>query len=115
MPRNDSSLQRATISKLYKDYERLKVSLDALFSESQLIKASENTQSESFARVGEIHKSQPLEEQETVFKFQTGSEQTLVLKPLIQEHNIDEVIIEEREREILKLNSDLVLVNDMFR
>ncbi len=32
MPRQDAALQRATVSKLFKDYERLKASLDGIVS-----------------------------------------------------------------------------------
>jgi hypothetical protein len=41
--------------------------------------------------------------------------QKLVLKPLIQANDVDDMIIEEREKEIKKLHQDLLLVHDMYK
>jgi hypothetical protein len=41
--------------------------------------------------------------------------QKLVLKPMIQANDVDDMIIEEREKEIKKLHQDLLLVNSMYK
>jgi len=41
--------------------------------------------------------------------------QQLKLQPLLQGQEVDDAILEEREREIKKMHHDLVLVNEMFQ
>ncbi len=41
--------------------------------------------------------------------------QQLKLQPLLQGQDVDDAILEEREREIKKMHHDLVLVNEMFQ
>lgn len=52
----------------------------------------------------------PLSKQE-----QAQLQQQLKLKPLLQGKEVDDAILEERERDIKKMNQDLVLVNEMFK
>ncbi len=128
MPRQDAALQRATVSKLFKDYERLKASLDGIVSEAQLIKVQPSTESpvEAFNRTGSLtssnthsklehgygnHESRQVDARVENHQLQ---EQKLDVKPLIQIQDIDEIIIAERERDIQKINQDIAMVNDMF-
>ena len=116
---SDAGLQRAGLSKLYKDYERLKVTMESLSSESQLVKVhvggnnSENT--EAFARTGNYVPNEADSSAKSNNNTGNLQKQAIVMKPLIQIQDIDELIIEEREREIKKINEDLFLVNDMFK
>lgn len=41
--------------------------------------------------------------------------QQLKLQPLLQGKEVDDAILEERERDIKKMNHDLILVNEMFK
>ncbi len=41
--------------------------------------------------------------------------QSLTLKPLLQGREVDDAILEERNKDILKMNQDLALVNEMFK
>lgn len=41
--------------------------------------------------------------------------QQLKLQPLLQGQEVDDAILEEREREIKKMHHDLILVNEMFQ
>ena len=42
-------------------------------------------------------------------------QQQLQLRPLLQGQEVDAAIMEERERDINKLNRDMVLVNEMYK
>lgn len=127
MPRQDAALQRATVSKLFKDYERLKASLEGIVSEAQLIKVQPGSEAavESFNRTGNNnnnnqrsaysqHAHESRQEDSRMNNQQKQQMQTLDTKPLIQIQDIDEVIIAERERDIQKINEDIAMVNDMF-
>jgi hypothetical protein len=95
-------IQRATLQKLFKDYERLKISLDMLSNEAQLITVSAAASSnDNFSRTGNNE--------------DLGQKQQIVFKPVLQEKDIDEIMLDERADEIKKLNEDLILVNDMFK
>jgi len=46
---------------------------------------------------------------------QRQQQQQIVLKPLLTGKEVDDAILEERERDIRKMNHDLQLVNEMFK
>lgn len=119
MPRNEGAMQRATVSKLFKDYERLKVSLEGIQSESQLIKTQAGGAGvETFNRTTHSSSSTTTSSSSSTFQHYEHREQSqtqkLDIKPLVQLQDIDEIILEERERDIKKINEDLAMVNDMF-
>jgi hypothetical protein len=121
LPRQDAAMQRATISKLFKDYERLKVSLEGIVSESQLIKfqpgLSGGGATSTPQRVDHYSRDQQRDEQQQQQQFQKQlqlKQEQIQLKPTILMQDIDEIIIAERERDIQKINEDLFMVNDMF-
>lgn len=98
-------LQRATLQKLSKDFERLKISFDALSTEAQLIAISTAVSSnDNFNRTGASENG----------GGGLNQKQQLGFKLVLHEHD-DEKEIEERAQEIKKLNADLILVNDMFK
>jgi hypothetical protein len=120
---NSTPLQRATLSKLFKDYERLKISLEGVISESQLVKVYNPTSMESFSRTGgngnssanEVALQEERDKHEGNTIVITQGRDKVVFKPMVQIHDTDEMIIAEREKEIEKLHEDLERVADMYK
>lgn len=135
MPRTEAAPKRTAVGKLQKDFERIKMNVQALSSEASLIKVSQELAGkESFARVGggagssggagrrntpssgnifDERPPLPPEEQQQQQQFQTKS--GLQIQNMLQDREIDEAIMAERERDIKKLNNDIRLVNEMFQ
>ena len=145
-----------------KDFEKIKVNIQAILNESTLVKVvNERGEVESFSRVGSTaigiagaatstgitssngrQQSQggnnnssnnsssggvtggsagsyidpnyppkpPLSKKE-----QAQHLQQMKLQPIMSGQDVDAAILEERERDIKKMNRDLVLVNEMFK
>lgn len=124
-----------------KDFDKVKVNIQAILNESALVKVvNERGEVESFARTGSTASSSastpngsssgrntaqgwggaadepsslpapPMNKQQ-----QAQHIQQLKLQPILQGKEVDEAILEERERDIKKMNHDLVLVNEMFQ
>ena len=141
-----------------KDFEKIKVNIQAILNESTLVKVvNERGEVESFSRVGStaigiagaatstgITSSNgrqqgqgsnnnsssggvtggsagsyidpnyppktPLSKKE-----QAQQLQQMKLQPIMSGQDVDAAILEERERDIKKMNRDLVLVNEMFK
>jgi hypothetical protein len=112
LPRTPELAQkRITLGKLTKDFERVKVSVQSISSEAALIKEVEiaGINGNDFNRIGEstpqqVGKEGSNQQQMTETKFQA----------LIGDE-VDEAIRLERERDIKKMNQDLVLINEMMR
>ena len=114
MPRTESGPKRATLGKLQKDFERLKVSVQSISSESSLVKVSlDGVSNDTFSRTEGF--SGPDKIQQNSVDSSKVLKQDLQLKPLMQGREVDEAIMEERERDIQKINKDLLLVNEMFK
>jgi hypothetical protein len=115
-PRTEVASKRLAISKLQKDHERVKTLVDSLSSECAQIKvSSDGSNSSSGKQKGFVDDFN----QDTSRNQSGGMAQAQTLKGpqfvAIQEVDIDSLIIEEREREIKKLNNDIKLVNEMFK
>lgn len=119
LPRQEAAPKRTALGKLQKDFDRIKINMQALSSESALIKISHDMgESESFNRIGEVTTNGMQRE-----SHQTGDgggapmdqQQKLALVPLMQGNEVDDAIMEEREKDIRKMNQDLALVNEMFK
>lgn len=82
----------------------IKVSLDALGSLSSSTKRAGNGSNNN------LESSQFQDNANNNFK--TGSQKQVVT---LKEVDIDSLIIEERERDIKKINQDIIMVNEMFR
>jgi hypothetical protein len=97
------------------------VSLEAIINESQLVKVNNAITSDSFSRTGNNSSANNAALYDETNKHDDNSivinngQQKLVLKPLVQAADVDEMIIEEREKEIAKLHEDLVRVQDMYK
>ncbi len=128
-----------------KDFEKVKVNIQAILNESSLVKVvNERGEIESFARTGSAVNSSAstptgsssgrnttgggaqgwgsaADEQSSLpappmnKQQQAQHIQQLKLQPLLQGKEVDDAILEERERDIKKMNHDLVLVNEMFQ
>jgi hypothetical protein len=147
LPRPEAAPKRTTLGKLMKDFDKVKVHIQAILNEASLVKiVNERGEVESFARTSSAATSSgaptpptsgsasssgtpswgrgaasfadqnaepprpPMSKQE-----QAQHIQQLKLKPLLQGQEVDDAILEERERDIKKMNHDLVLVNEMFK
>jgi len=142
IPRTEAAAKRTTLGKLMKDYERIKVNVQAISSESQLIKVTKEAggEAENFSRTGSSssgksnmnnmnnnnHNSNGFNNNHNDRYVSGGnqsmgglpqppSQQQMVLKPVLSGREVDDAIMEERERDILKMNQDLALVNEMFK
>lgn len=144
LPRSEASSKRATLSKLQKDYDKVVVNIQAILNESTLIKVVNERgewETASPPRVGtrlasgapsgvitskgsSIQSStQPTSSSTSTYDSSTSSgiaakdnqKQQIVLRPLLTGKEVDDAILEERERDIRKMNHDLQLVNEMFK
>lgn len=143
LPRSEASSKRATLSKLQKDYDKVVVNIQAILNESTLIKVvNERGELETASppRVGarlasgapsgvitskgsSIQSFTQSPSSSTYDSSSTSSgitakdnpKQQIVLKPLLTGKEVDDAILEERERDIRKMNHDLQLVNEMFK
>jgi t-SNARE complex subunit (syntaxin) len=121
LPRNEIASRRASIAKLQKDFDRIKVALPGIASDAATIKvnrdivvaSSASASSSRFVRMSNNSNEQlpthPVQQQ-----MQQKQQQTH-MHPVIIEQDIEEMIIEERNRDILKINQDLQKVNEIFR
>lgn len=153
LPRPEAAPKRTALGKLMKDFDKVKVHIQAILNESALVKVvNERGEVESFARTSSVAASLPggvtggagssggasssagavswgsarsgfvdPDNQTSSMNAPppaplTKQEQAqLKLKPLLQGKEVDDAILEERERDIKKMNHDLVLVNEMFK
>ena len=114
LPRTEAAAPRAALGKLQKDLERLRVTMQAVASDSAQLRVSAEAETDPAASAWRILSSPDGQQQQQQQQLQPLQQQ-LVLKPLMHEQDVDQMIIEERERDIKKLNHDLTLVNEMFK
>jgi len=124
MPRTEIATSRAAISKIQKDFERIKSIMLNTSNEVSLLRASNETDSSrqgnnirnnnSDSKFNGLVVSEPLSSNANQYN-PPQQQQQLTMKPLMEEHDVDQMIIEERERDIRKVNHDLALVNEMFK
>ncbi len=104
------------MNKLYKDQERIKLNIDVLCSEANLIKINiaDEFISDTFNRTGQQEDAQLRDyaNEDSVITLKTSLQQQQIH---IQAVDIDEAIILERERDLKKLKHDLELVHDMYK
>jgi len=112
-PRSAESIQnRQTLAKLLKDFELLKNKLNQLFEQSNQIKITDyNSNNNNF--------------NQNSTNFDNNSNENNIMGPTAtdgprlirayKEKDVDTAIMEERERDIRKINQDLRIVNEMFK
>jgi len=140
MPRTEAASKRTTLGKLLKDFERIKVNVQSISSESALIKITREAggEPEKFSRVGNTNNNSTGGRGNNsngnnsanyndgyVYSNQSNNpppppqfqqiSNLHQLKPVMSGREVDDAIMEEREKDILKMNQDLALVNEMFK
>jgi hypothetical protein len=105
---NTNTTTTSTIGKLQKDFDRLKVNLQSLISESALIKITMNDNTFKNTKTDDVL-IEELNNNRTVFQPQ------FIIHNTMTGQEVDDAIMAERERDIKKMNQDLLLVNEMFR
>ena len=106
LPRTAESAQkRIALGKLQKDFERVRVGISQIATEVNLIKVNKDYGEPSDNNSSSLG----------VFKGMGDSEVIAPNVMVMQGKEVDDLIMEERERDIKKLHTDLALVNEMFR
>lgn len=101
------------------------ISLEAVLKESQKVKvdplaAASATSNKTSAFGGSIGKVALDDDRGNGDRMgvaapvQGVAQQQMLIRPVLQEHDIDEIMVKERERDILKLNQDIAIVHDMM-
>jgi hypothetical protein len=101
MSKNDGLQKRVAVIKLQKDFERVKLGIQGVTREASSIEISRDEQNAK----SETNPSA------TATSLPGG----MKLLQTMQGKEVDEAIMEERERDIRKINEDLLLVKEMFR
>ena len=130
LPKNEVAARRIAVGKLLKDFERVKALVHVQVSEASLIKVAANADG---ANNGAGFGGGGGGAAGSVFRVAGGrggpqdfnltsdpaspTEGKLVPKLIqtLQGQDVDELILEERERDIKKMNQDLQLVHEMFQ
>jgi hypothetical protein len=116
---------------MFKDYEKGKAALDGLSKESVMIKVDNsialpnsrpsggNSNSNRNGMMGGggsggSDRFGGMNDDSNYNDTNPFQPQKMILKPVLQEHDIDQLLIEERDRDIKKINQDLAIVQDMF-
>lgn len=115
MPRSEIAQKRIALAKLQKDFEKVKIGVQALVNESSLIQVQPvaGAASDGFSRTGGNGS-----ESSGFDGPSSGGQQQMQAPRFIQTlqgQDVDDAIMEERERDIRKMNQDLAMVNEMFR
>lgn len=113
MPRTDAATLRATLGKLQKDFERIKAQIISISNDVSILRVTKDIDPSGTSSYGGLIITPSSDGQPQ--QLQPQQQQQVVLKPLMQEQDVDQMIIEERERDIKKLNHDIALVNEMFK
>ena len=118
--------KRNTLSKLKKDYERLKPNIAVIVTDSRSLQATVIKSTLSNPTNGTSSSSnniniQPMTSSSSStssFREQPNSQQqqqtVQVLQPSLKGREVDEAILEERQKDIMKMNQDLLLVKEMM-
>lgn len=106
LPREEAAARRVSAVKLQRDYDRVFSQYQAIVRDHASLRVdrslSASSKNESFSNAYD--------------NSATGQEPNIQQQKLMHELvDVDEAIIEEREKDIKKINEDLHLVNEMFR
>ncbi len=104
LPRAESAQRRFAIIKLQKDFDRVRPIVQTMIRESSSLKVgnNKNTPDSGNSRNQKAGKD-----------TERGNEPKLLHAVLGQD--VDDLIMEEREQDIMRLNRDVALVNEMFK
>jgi hypothetical protein len=105
LPRDEAAARRVSAVKIQRDYERLFAQFQTITKDHTSIRVERsipaNSNSDTFSNAYDNSASGPV-----------AFQQQQMMHELV---DVDEAIIEEREKDIRKINEDLHLVNEMFR
>ncbi len=112
--------KRIALGKLSKDFEKIKASMQAISSEASSIQVTNEAGGSSLSGKFITHGSDDTRRPEGVESssgFGSSRQKQLLLEPKLtmQGQEVDDAIQEERERDIKKMNQDLLMVNEMMR
>lgn len=93
--------KRTLLIKLSKDFDRVKASLTVIISESSTVRVGTRDDVGSSGSTG-------------TGAGAGGQQQMLLQSQLVQGQDVDQMILEERHRDIVKMNQDLLLVKEMM-
>lgn len=99
LPREKSASQKVTIVKLQKDLDRMKTLHQTL------------ARDHSNLRVDRVAGNNNQNNQNPFNNNNSQQQEQLMMQP----QDVDDALIEERDKDIQKINDDLVLVNEMFK
>lgn len=119
------NLAKATLLRMQKDFEKLRINVESLGKEALLVRvevagAGAGSKPAGFGpsiggpgKFGDDDRHGGSADSNRPQQSQMLQQET-VFRPVLQEHDIDQMLIEERERDIKKINEDLAIVHDMF-
>lgn len=109
-PRVLVAQKRTALSKLLKDFDRVRTTLNAITNECNSIRVS-------VISVDDSSGSSKLKEKddEEGDSNEGMHNQQYQLVQTLQGKDVDEAILRERERDLRKINQDLAMVNEMFK
>jgi hypothetical protein len=97
--------KRTLLIKLSKDFDRVKASLTVVIAESSTVRVGGN-RDDAGSSGGSKNGSGGSGQQQ--------QQQMLLQSQLVQGQDVDQMILEERHRDIVKMNQDLLLVKEMM-
>lgn len=96
--------QRTLLIKLSKDFDRVKASLNVIIAEAGGVRVGSREDGGSSGSAGT-----------GAGAGAGGQQQQMLMQPqLVQGQDVDQMILEERHRDIVKMNQDLLLVKEMM-
>ncbi|CAE7592611.1 SYP22 [Symbiodinium microadriaticum] len=111
LPRDQAVGRRVSVVKLQKDYERVKLQYQTILSNYASMRVDRTSAAAARSSDGTLSTTYDSGSAGADQQFSGQKQQALMM----QGQDVDDAIIEEREKDIKKINHDLVLVNEMFR
>lgn len=112
LPREEGASRRVSVVKLQRDYERVSTQFQNIQKDHTTLRVDRTTQGNSspdnFSNAYDNSQNGTPQYQQ----YQQQQQQQQIMHELV---DVDDAIIEERERDIKKINQELLLVNEMFR
>ena len=96
--------KRTLLIKLSKDFDRVKASLTVVIAESSTVRVGSGRDDAGSSGGAGGGASGGVQQQQ----------QMLLQSQLVQSQDVDQMILEERHRDIVKMNQDLLLVKEMM-
>ena len=112
LPRTEIAQKRIALGKISKDFDRIKQLVVLTISEASAIKVDANAKATSGAAGGDSVFRMDQGKGGDGKNIQGGQQQ---FQQQIVGQEVDDLIAEEREKDIKKMNQDLRLVNEMFK